>query len=296
MQSTHLGYLLTISSAAAFASASLFIKWAYALEMTAWSFTFANSIFTIPLLWYLLRREPGPTVLWPKRHRKSILLFALCGATSTIAFNLSLFHLSISLSTILLFTYPAFAALGAWLLLGHRPSVYHLGALFITLIGAALTANIREAIAADLNPIGIVLALLTGVTHGFYLVLGERVLHSMTAVAATTVTRIAIVAGILLFHPGVVFELPAIVLPAWGLSMVAAVFAGVAPFLLLNKGVVLLGANRAAIVSVAELPIALAFGLFLLGDLILPLQWAGALLIAAAVLLSQRPNKPGEVI
>ena len=79
----------------------------------------------------------------PRRPRTrhslpTIAFFLACGATTAIAFNIALVYLFISLSTILLFTYPAFTALGAWLMLGQRPTLRHGGALLLTLAGAAL--------------------------------------------------------------------------------------------------------------------------------------------------------------
>lgn len=302
MNRLHKGYTITILSAATFASASLFIKWAFGFGLNAWSFTLTNSVFTLLLLGALLRREPSRGWLPQRGARTGLLLFAACGAISTIAFNVSLFYLPMSLGTILFFTYPVWAALGTWLLFGQRPTRVYLLALLLALAGTVLTANLREAAQAELNPIGIALALLTGVSHGMYLVLGERVLGGVSAVVATTVTRVAILAGVLLLNPKVVLELGTIPVQGWAISAVAALFAGVAPFLLLNTGVALIGANRAAIASTSELPFALAFGLLLLGELILPLQWTGAGLITAAVVLIQwqsyrqrnQPSLPGD--
>ena len=45
------------------------------------------------------------------------------------------------------------------------------------------------------------------------------------------------------------------------ICLVTAVVAGVAPFFFLYRGIALIGANRAAIVSVVELPMALLLGL-----------------------------------
>lgn len=290
MSKTYLGYLLTILSALAFASMSLFIKLGYGVGMSAWSFSLVQSSMALVLLGIMWCREPRR----PGHHRRPlpwVLLFLLSGATSAISFNVALVPLSISLATILLFTYPAFTALGAWLILGQRPTLAHGGALFLTLGGAFLTANLTEINAGTISLPGVGLALLAAVAHGLYIVVGEKIAGALTATAATTLTRIAILSGSILLNPRVFSELPGVPAQGWLICTAAAAVAGVAPFQFLNRGIALIGANRAAIASVAELPFALALGLLFQGDIIRPTQWVGALLIVAAVLVSQHESE-----
>ncbi|MDF2626566.1 MAG: protein of unknown function transrane [Symbiobacteriaceae bacterium] len=292
MNKTHLGYLLTMLSALAFASMSLFIKMGYDTGMSAWSFSLIQSTFALTLLAVLLKRERQKSN--PSGARSAIAFFLLCGATSAISFNVALVHLSMSLATILLFTYPVFTALGAWAMLGQRPSRYQGAALLLTLAGAVLTANLAEIRSGDISLIGLGLALLAAVSHGLYMVTGERIAGRLTATTATTLTRIAILSGSILLNPRVFAEVPQVPAAGWLICAVAAVVSGVAPFLFLNQGIALIGANRAAIVSVAELPFALGLGLLFQGDIIHPGQLIGAALIIAAVVVSQRETKEEE--
>ncbi|HYF92328.1 MAG TPA: DMT family transporter [Symbiobacteriaceae bacterium] len=288
MNKTYMGYLLTILSAMAFAAMSLFIKMAYDAGVSAWAFTLIQSSVSLVLLGFMwLREAPHPRV----RHSvPTVGFFLACGVITAIAFNIALVHLSMSLATILLFTYPAFTALGAWLMLGHRPTRLHGGALLLTLAGAVLTTNFTELRSGAISLTGVGLALLAAVAHGLYIVAGEKIAGKLTATSATTLTRVAILLGSLALNPRVFAELPAVTWGGWLICVVAAAVSGVAPFLFLNRGIALIGANRAAIASVAELPFALALGLLFQGDLIRPAQWAGAALIIAAVVVSQRQS------
>lgn len=286
MNKTYLGYLLTILSALAFASMSLFIKMAYAEGMSAWAFALIQSSLALLLLGIMWLREPRRPGARP--FRPAVLFFLACGATTAIAFNLSLVYLSMSLATILLFTFPAFTAVGAWLMLGQRPGRFHIGALFLTLAGAILTANLAEIRSGAISLPGVGLALLSAVAHGLYIVAGEKIVGTLTATTATTLTRMAILAGSVLLNPLVFAELPQVTRAGWLICFVAAAVSGVAPFLFLNRGIALIGANRAAITSAAELPFALGLGLLFQGDVISPTQWVGALLIIVAVVVSQQ--------
>ena len=60
MNKTYLGYTLTILSALAFASMSLFIKMGYGVGMSPWSFAVIQSSFALVLLVVMWLRSPGP--------------------------------------------------------------------------------------------------------------------------------------------------------------------------------------------------------------------------------------------
>lgn len=291
MNSTHFGYLLTILSALAFASLSLFAKLAFDAGVSAWSLTFINSAAALVLLGAMYARERRPQWSALRQNWVRLVIFGLCGVGGTLAFNLALAHLSISLATILLFTYPAFTALFSWLVNGQRPSLFHTLALLLTVAGAVFTADLSEAFSGTISVIGIALALLTAVSHALYIVLGERVAHLLSPVGATTWTRLMILLCTVGINPTFLPELAHVSTSGWIICILSTVVAGIAPFLFLNKGIALIGANRAAIASVAELPFALALGLLFRGDRILLLQWMGAALITVAVIISQRRSE-----
>ncbi len=294
MNKTYLGYLFMLLSAGAFASMSLFTKMAYDLGISVPALMLIQSVLAQLMLGYMWRREPGPADPAPRPSWWGLLLFASCGAGAVVAFNYALDYLSMSLGTILLFTYPAFVTLFAWGLLRQRPAGLHLVALVLTLAGAVLTTDVQGALSGRISLLGVGLALLAATAHGLYMVLGERVAASLSAVAATTLTRGMVLVAALALSPGVWAELPTISPAGWLVALLSTVVGGVAPFLFLNKGIAMIGANRAAIVSVAELPFAMALGLLFQGDRILLQQWLGAALIGAALIVSQQAGAAGQ--
>lgn len=286
------GYLLVVGSAAAFAALSLFTRLAYEVGSDPWAFIFVHSgLSLLPLGYMLLRERAARTApLAPATDpagRRWFLLFAVSGAGAAIGFNLALSYLSLSLGTILLFAFPAFVALESWALLGQRPGGMTIVALLMTLVGVVLTVNLRDAASGAVSPMGIALAVFAAASHGLYMTAGERLSADLSPMAATAITRLVILGGVVLLHPRVLLELGALPWQGWVIGAVSAALGGVVPFLFLYKGIALLGATRAAIASAAELPIALGLGLLFQGDLILPLQWAGAALIGGAMLVSQ---------
>lgn len=301
MNKKYLGYLFMLLSAGAFATMSLLSKMAYDIGMSVPMLMLIQSVITQAILGYMYLREPSPAIPRPRVSRLDLAAFALSGGAAAVAMSYAFFYLSLSLGTILLFTYPAFVTLLAWPILRQRPTATHLFVLALTLAGALLTTNPSGEDGPANSPLGIGLALLGAASHGLYMVMGERVMHGLSAVAATSWTRFTVLAASLALSGGIWAELPRLSAEGWLIAILSAVVGGVTPFLFLNRGIALIGANQAAIISVAELPFALALGLAFQGDLIFPVQWFGTLLIGAAVIISQRqaaagshpPDQPG---
>lgn len=293
MSRTQRGYFYMLLSAATFASVSVFMKGAYAEGMNPWSFSAVQSTFALLQLLLLKLRERPLPVPGPKPPWLLLTLFAVSGGVAGLAFNLALVYLSISLGTILFFTYPAFVALGAWLFRGERPNSRRLLALGLTLVGAVMTMDPGGARVGQVSLLGVGLALLAGASQGAYIVAGDLLGSRLSAVSATMITRGAIALGAVLIHPAVLAEVFSLSGKALLMTLGAGVVGGVVPILALYKGIALIGATPAAILSVAELPFALVLGRIFEGDQARPVQMVGALLIGLAVLFSQgRPDRP----
>lgn len=286
MSQLYIGYILTILSAAGFAFASLAFKWGLEAGMTVWTFTVTASLIGLGILGPLTALQRGRAFPAWRSAWRGYLLFALFGGLGAIPFNVALVHLPISLATILLYTYPAFVALGAWLLLDQRLHAVHVAVLVMSLVGVLLTVDMAEMTSGSVSGLGVGLALLTAVGHAAYMIMGQRLSTHLPALSGTMLGRVGILLGALLLHPRVVGEIGSISAKGWLICLVAALFGGVLPYFCLNKGIALIGASPAAIVAVAELPMALLMGLLFQGEAITLVQWAGAALIGAAVVIS----------
>ncbi len=282
------GHLATILSSAGFASASLFMKLVLSAGVGVWSYTLLSSLGALLLLAVFLRGEEEQLLPHLQANWPDYLLYALSGSVSTIVFVLALVHLSISLATMLLFTYPAVVTIANWLMFGVRPSKAHLAAVGLTLMGAVLTLNPPDVISGRVSVIGVGYALLTALGHGIYIVLGPRLADELPAVASTALTRLAVCVTVLVLFPvAALSQIPKITPYGWTLTALSTLVTGVPPYFLLTVGVATLGANKAAVVSVVELPIAMAIGMLFEREVVSSMQWVGAALILAALLVSQ---------
>lgn len=171
------------------------------------------------------------------------------------------------------------------MILGQRPTRWHLVSLLMTFVGVIFTTDLQEIILGRLSPLGVGLAVVATIANGLYMVQGEMIGSGVSGITKSLWTRVAVIGLTLVLHPQVLGEVLQVSWQGWVLSLVTALVAGVVSYLFLNWGVVLIGANRAAVTSVAEIPIALALGRIFEGDMIRPLQGLGAALIAAAMVI-----------
>ncbi len=289
MSNIQVGYLFVFLSAASFSFSSVVAKWAFARGFTPFSFSLGASIIAVLCLGLGLRRgrwRPPAGV-----GALAVTLFCLTGALSGLLFNLSLSYLDISLTTLLVFTFPAVVTLGAWVWFGQRPGPVQAAAIALTLAGAALTAG---PVRGDIHLLGVLAALGTTVTHALYMLLGERLVTRWDPTAATAFVRAANALIIAAVAPGAVVALVHTDLAGWGFLLLGAAVAAVAPFLFLLWGILKVGASRAAIVSAAELPLALLLGRLFMDDTLTAAQGVGAVLIMAAVVLITWPRREAE--
>jgi drug/metabolite transporter (DMT)-like permease len=256
-----LGYIYAVLSALLFASATLFMKRIFAAGMSVWDYSVAHSLAVLVILVGLRLAQRRPLQRQALRtHRRVIPWLMVTGFVASTAFNVALSQLSISLGTILLFTYPAFVTLIAWAFLRQRPDRFHLGALILALLGTLFTVGTGGDLTEGFTWLGAGLALLAAIAHAGYLHISEHVSGDFDAVSLSILTRLAIVIGSSSIAPHALVSMWQAPWQAWAILIVSSVVGGVLPFLMLFKGLGMIGANQAAIASVTELPFALLWG------------------------------------
>lgn len=283
-----LGYIYAVLSALLFASATLFMKKIFAAGMSVWDYSVAHSLAVLVILLGLRLAQRRPLQREAlRKHRKAIPGMMLTGFIASTAFNVALSQLSISLGTILLFTYPAFVTLIAWAFLRHRPDRLHVVALGMALLGTLFTVGAGGDLAVGFTWLGAGLALLSAVSHASYLHISEHISGEFDAISLSIMTRIAVVIGSSLLAPHALISMWQAPWQAWAILAVSSVVGGVLPFLMLFKALDQIGANQVGIASVTELPFALLFGLLFEGESVSLWQGVGAAAVLGAVLLSQ---------
>jgi drug/metabolite transporter (DMT)-like permease len=203
-------------------------------------------------------------------------------------------HLSASLYTVLIYTYPAMVAAGS-ALLGRPPTRTLWIALALTIFGIALTVPSVFDGSADADGIGLAYTIGNAVLYAIYILATARLMRPIpgrridSVVAATWSLT-----GSLVFAFGTI-AINGLQRPTdWGetfnlvgLAVISTVVAGMA-FLL---GLARLGPAPTALVATVEPVLTLVWAVLLLGESLQPVQVAGAALVLAGVVWAQRPTR-----
>lgn len=260
-------------------------------DLVVWRFAIAT-----PLAWSIVavrRRRGGPG---PRSApiRPMLVLGVLFGFLALLAFA-GLERIPAALYTVIIYTYPAMVAVGAWLL--GRPTPKALwGALVLTMAGIALTVPEVFSTGGGATT-GLILTLLNAAFYAVYVLVSGRLMSSPRARGAESEPRDGFVTttwsltGSLLFAIvlALVCGVHAPSSPgAWagivGLAVVSTVVAGAS----LMIGLASIPAPTAAVIATVEPVLTLVWAVTLLDESLQPVQLAGAALVLAGVTWAQR--------
>ena len=234
----------------------------------------------------------------PVRDRWFMLAAAVANTILNLAAFIAFERITIALTLLVFYLYPAGVALASTLWFGERLDRARWIALAVSLGGMVLVVAGAEAL-GEVDPVGIGLALVAGVAQVFY-VLAAR--HGFAHVpgpqaAAMTMGGAAALYLLIALAVGTLAELGAPL--ASGAAIVPVVLAGVVgagvPTLAFIIGIRRLGPSQAAILATLEPVVGVGLAAWLLAEQPAPIQLlGGALILGAAVLLQLRPGVPAE--
>jgi drug/metabolite transporter, DME family len=224
--------------------------------------------------------------------------FMVAAAVANMVLNLAAFiafeRITIALTLLVFYLYPAGVALASTLWFGERLDRSRWVALAVSLGGMVLVMAGAESL-GEVDPVGIGLAFVAGLAQVFY-VLAAR--HGFAHVpgpqaAALTMSGAAILYVLLMVALGSLGDLGR---PLAGTdAIVPVVLAGVIgagiPTLAFITGIRRLGPSQAAIIATLEPVVGVGLAAWLLAEQPAPIQLVGgALILGAAVLLQLRPG------
>jgi drug/metabolite transporter (DMT)-like permease len=285
------GVALCLVSACGFGLMAIFAKEAYRAGLGVTALLAARFVLAACVFWAIVaaRRRARP----PRRVVLAGLGLGAIGYSAQAGFFFSaLEHIDASLTSLLLYTYPALVFYGAVALGRERVTPWKALALALASAGAALV--LLGGGTGGLQSTGVVLALAAGATYAIYILVADGVVGRIdsfllgalvaTGVAATFLAA-GVAGGALRFTAGGWIWIAAIALISTVLAIVT--------FML---GMARVGASTASIVSTFEPVVTVALAVALYGDALGPPQvLGGALVLAAVVALQARPLGSGSV-
>ena len=287
-----------VASAACFATLGILTKWAFAGGADP-SSLLAVRFLAAAVVMGVVQAVRDPRGLHVTRG--DLLRFLGLSVTgygaASLCYSYAVRDIGASVTTVLLFTYPALVSIISWLLWREAFPPRRIAAVVLTFLGCALVADVFSG-AAGVNLRGILLGLGAGLGYALFNVLSYRSLSRTPRLTIMTYTFgfSAIGMGIFAAVTGSLAAVARWESTAWmSLALIVAVptFAAVMFYL---GGIKALGAAQAAIVSTLELPLTVVFAAAVFADERLgPVQLLGAAIVLAGVVLAEWGAPAGEV-
>jgi drug/metabolite transporter, DME family len=240
------------------------------------------------------RRRIVPLRRLPRRDRWFIVAAAVANTVLNLAAFIAFERITIALTLLVFYLYPAGVALVSVAWLGERLDRLRWAALAISLAGTALVV----AGAGDLGAVdalGIGLAFLAGMMQVFYVLAARHGFAHVPGPQAATMTMAGAL-GLYLVIAVVFGTLASLAQPLasqaafWPVLAAGVIGAGV-PTVCYIAGIRRLGPPRAAILATFEPVVGVALAAWLLDEQPAPIQLlGGALILVAAILLQLRPT------
>ncbi len=283
------GVLIALTGTTVWATTGIFISYLlkhYNLQPLTLAF-WRDLIIALSLL--LILRVLQPQAL--KISRRDIPFFVMYGFFGLAIFN-SLWTFSVqyngaAVATVLAYSSPAFTVLLARPILKEPLTPRKLIAVALSLIGCVFVARAYSTEAWQVNPIGIMVGLGTGLGFALYSLAGRwSGKHFASPWTVTAYGFLFAAIGLSLTQrPDTLFTMKA--WDGWAILIILAVGPSLMGFGFYTLSLRYLQASVASLIATLEPALTAIMAIFLLGEILDEKQWLGAGLILAAVFLVQ---------
>ncbi|QHJ70378.1 EamA family transporter [Planococcus halotolerans] len=177
---------------------------------------------------------------------------------------------------------PVLAGMIEWLFLKRRPDRIWTAATMMSIIGCILLFANKGA--ADVNVLGVAMALGAGLAFALYAIASKSVLESMEAVPA--VALIFSIAAVFLIPSLFFFDISYILIPAdAGIILYLGCATTSLAYILFSRGLKKIPSSSAVTLSLAEPLTASILGVLVVGEVLSGLSWAGVVLLLGGILV-----------
>ena len=278
------GTAMVLASATGFGTLSILAKLGYAAGLgTQQMLAFRFVLAAVGMVALAAIAGQNPLVLGRTRLLTLLAMGALFYSAQSLTYFLALRTLPASLVVLIAYIYPSLVVAAGWFFLRRKVTAMHgiaLAASFLGLVLLVRGAQFQLSWA-------LLLALASPVVYTGYILVGERVMGSAPALAASAVIMFgaAIGFGTIAF---VTNELtPPQSLGGWAIVVALALLPTMLAITLFLGGLPRVGASRAALLSTWEPVVTVMLAVVILGDRLSVVQVIGGLLVLLAVVVVQ---------
>ena len=283
------GIVLVFLGACSFGVLSTFVKLAYKEGFTLGDVTGTQVLFGLVILWMIvLLRKLLNSRSNSTSFREKLKLVVMGSSTGLVSifYYKSVQTVPASIAILLLMQFTWMSLIFEAILKRKLPTLAQIGTVFLVLIGTALAGRLFPGDLPDFDIKGIGYGLLAAFCYSIFILINGAVGNQLHP--ATKSALILTGATVLIFtvFPPVFLVSGALTegLFKWGVLL--ALFGTVIPPLFYAYGIPKTGLGLSAILSAAELPVAVAMSSIVLNEEVWTIQWVGVIVILIAIVLS----------
>jgi drug/metabolite transporter, DME family len=259
------------------------------LAQTRTTFSFAVLfLILVPRRGWKKLRLPGADFV------RVMVVGVLGVAASNYFYYLAIQKTNVATAIIIQYTAPVWVLLYMVLRGFQKPTLQRLAGVALAISGIAMVIGILGAGGLRLNAVGVIAALVAAFSFSFYNVAGHGILARYDRWTILLYTTFAAALFWLLVNP------PGRIIAAhysggqWAFLFVFSLLSVLAPFSYYFSGLQHLEPTRAIIVSCLEPVFSIVIAAIVLGEVLRPLQTVGILMVLAAILVVQMPERNSE--
>jgi drug/metabolite transporter (DMT)-like permease len=247
------------------------------LWLIVWQAIFSVSAFTVYALLFNRRLLNIRLSVIPSLFATGIFGFFIMA----LLFTLSLQRLHASLTVTLFFAYPFFVMAGGAIFKRTTLKFNDVAAMAFLLSGVVIAA--RPDVSGDIT--GVLFAIGAAMAQAFFMLHSESHLQKINPLQVAVFAQYGFFLGSMTLLPlfDASFWLPSGIL----YGLILALLSSFLGFILYLRGIKSLGAKRAAVVSVLNMPLSLVFTAIILKDVPTRGLWPGILLILAGIMIER---------
>ena len=233
----------------------------------------------------------------PKREFWRAMLIGVLGvAASNYFYYLAIQKTNVATAIILQYTAPVWVLLYMVSRRLQRATMQKIVSIAVSLLGVALVIDVFGGGGLRLNRIGVIAAILASLSFACYNVFGGQLVQQHDRWKALVYVLFGAVAFWLIANPP--WRVVAVHYSGgqWGFLVVFAITSVLLPFSFYFSGLHHLDPTRAIVTSCLEPVFSIAIAAATLGEIVGPIQVVGMVLVLAATLMIQIPERRGEKV
>ncbi len=283
------GILFVFIGACSFGVLSTFVKLAYADGFTLGQVTGVQVFFGFVFLWIITAIKIFTKRINLKSVDKKLWyqlpIVGICSGLVSVTYYQSVQLVPVSIAIILLMQFTWITVLIELIIYKKQPSKLELISLFTVLVGTILASGFTLNGLPDIDIKGIGYGMLAAFFYALIIVFNGKIGTSLSPFLKSGLIMAGGTVLIFSIFPPVYFFNGIILSNLWKYGLFLALFGTIIPPVCFAIGIPKTGLNLSAIISSAELPVAVLMSTLVLNEQVTFLQWTGVFIMLSAMVL-----------